>query len=117
MKTPMRVFLDELVKTSIALTIGPGGPTDCHSDLMNGVIYLGNELPEDVQGIVGLHELGHFETGKFFPPEVRFILDRDVMYALELAAWDWAEKRMPPGYEGLFYEIKIVGLTSYQRRI
>jgi len=113
--TPMDVFLTELKKTNVAFTLVPGGEEECRFDWFDSVIYLGKDLSPVVLGIVGLHELGHMVTSDFYPKELRLLMNPIMLWCLELSAWDWAEKKMPPGYEKEFEEIKTFGLSSYIR--
>ncbi len=118
MRTPMDAFLEELRKAGWALCVLPGGPEYCAADMWNSVIYLGSDLTETEKGIVGLHELGHHHTIDSFPGiDVFFLILRpEVSYAMELAAWDWARSKMPPGFENDFEKTKETGLSSYLRR-
>jgi len=93
------------------------------------VVYLGRDLDEVTQGIVGLHELGHKlgQTVDFMLGMVPVMLNQELrglvsdqdsmarmlLYATELGAWAWAESKMPPGYEKEFQECRAYGLISY----
>jgi hypothetical protein len=119
--TPMDVFLEELKKSGWAYTIVPGGQRHACARHDMKVIEIGRDVEEELRGVVGLHELGHAHTNDQFidknHPNFSAWMCRTnptVRYAVEVAAWAWAESKMPPGYEKEFERAKEIGLETYR---
>ena len=118
--TPDEVFAREL--TRLGYTVAPMAGVQGGCDFLHRIIYIGEGVPAVTRAIVGLHELGHAHTAEPPSPETALLalLGREteathaVRYANELAAWAWAETKMPPGYEDAFEATKRHGLRSYQ---
>lgn len=109
--TPLEKLHQLLPFCGFALVTVPGAGEVCRCDKFNKVITLGVELDDVTLGIVGLHELGHALVTNYYS-DFRYI--QEVAYSLELQAWAWAEKRVPPGYEKEFVMLKEHGLNTYR---
>lgn len=107
------VFQCELRAQGVACTLLPGGSEVCAADPHARVVYLGADLDADSQAMIGLHELGHLSVHCHFFMQPK---TQDLKYAEELAAWDWAARLLPPGYERLLEQWRLFGLSSYYRR-
>jgi hypothetical protein len=120
MSTPQEVFDREVARMGYTVARCEGVQGGC--DLANRIIYIGDDVPPATRAIVGLHELGHAHTSEPKTAEAAllellgFVSEEAhaVRYASELAAWAWAETKMPPGHEDAFEATKAHGLRSYQ---
>lgn len=105
--TPFVVFEKELEDLGWSLNTIPGDINGhCHRDTKT--ICLGTRLTADEAGIVGLHELGHARTGRFWGSRDPF-----EQYEDEVRAWEWAIERVPAGYDGLLCQLMAFGLNSH----
>jgi hypothetical protein len=109
--TPMESFQQELHTSGYAYTSIPGSYEVCACDPVNGLVYIGIDIPSNEIGIVGLHELGHAHT--MTPVVFFFLFNPIIAYSYELAAWAWAEEHMPIGYEKDFEKVKEQSLKTY----
>jgi hypothetical protein len=117
-------FRRELREAGFALTHVPGGTEACKCDPVDRVVYIGSDIKsEKAQAIIGLHELGHAfaDVGRFACEGTMMLLrgsDEYVRYAVELAAWEWAERALAGADLDTLAELdswRAYGLNSYRR--